>query len=182
MILLFITAALAGAFGIEMGTPIASLDHADSKGENVYLVSSVPKPHAEFITYAVIGTKELGVCKVMGMGRPHEGDLSGSEIRTVVSDLVSALTAKYGRPKEYDFLHAGSVWKEVGDFSMSLLLQQRTLSYSWIRTPELPEDLTAVALNAMGVSRSATGVNLSYEFSNFEAYATAREKANTDGL
>lgn len=183
MFLLLCSFALAGAFGLEAGTPIAALDHPVPKGDGVYLLQNVPKPNPEFSSYVVIATPALGVCKVVGIGQGHEGDLDGSAIRGVATGLAEVLRAKYGTPKVYDFLHAGSIWRDPGDFAMGLYLNQRTLAYAWSQgVASLPADLGSILLTATGPSSTTTSITLGYEFTIFSAYADARSRVGAEGL
>lgn len=183
MTLLLITSALAGAFGIEPGTPISALDHpVAAQTPDVYTVTSVPMPNSEFSAYAVVATPSLGVCKVVGLGRAHPGDLDGSQVRGVASAFSTLLEVKYGKSESFDFLHAGSIWKDPGDFAMGLYLNQRTLTYMWGAKANLPDDIEAILLKAVGTSATSTSITLGYEFSIFEAYADAKKRVDGAGL
>jgi hypothetical protein len=180
------TQAMAGVFGIEMGTPLSRLDVVKVRKTaplGIYEIN-VPKPNSEFEAYMVVLTPKTGVCKIMGIGKDHPGDISGAEIRGVYSHLSDALTEKYGKHKTFDFIKAGSIWKDEGDFAMSLYQKERTLETFWDaeEASTLPSDLSSIDLQVTASSRSSTYLTLAYEFSNWDQCSQAREESDTSGL
>lgn len=179
--LILVSLCFAGAFGIESGAPLSALDHpVPTKTPNTYTVATVPMPNSAFVGYAVVATDDGRVCKVLGFGQPYRGDLDGSQVRGAFTALVTRLESRYGPAKTYDFLHAGSIWSEPGDFAMGLYLEQRSLAALW-EVP-LPEDLSGVMLQAIGLASTTTTLTISYEFNNFKAYAERKRRADDAGL
>jgi hypothetical protein len=180
MITLLSSFAFAGAFGIESGTLASTLSPQVLPSMPGAVLVTPPKPNAEFVNYMAIVNGRGEVCKVAGLGRDHEGDLDGSAVRSAFATLLAPLTERYGSPKMADFLHAGSIWKEPGEWTMSLFLKQRTYTAVWLH-PAAP-DMSAVALAAYGSNRSTTSLTLSYEFPCFDAYVDAQKKSGEAGL
>jgi hypothetical protein len=98
---------------------------------------------------------------------------SGEQVREKYAAIKSALVAKYGAPKnDWDFLHAGALFSEPEDFTMSLVKEERTLSCSW----ELASG-TTIVLEANGSSSQEAKIYLSYEFHpEFDTYAADQKK------
>lgn len=180
----------AQAFGIQMGQNPAELAGAilienQTQGElKAYQMKTAPQPHSEFESYTIWATDDLGVCKVVGIGKDHSPDKSGYGIRNAYSELKGALTSKYGQGKEFDFLHGGSIWNEMDEFAMSLKQGERTLASYFDRDEqnELPDEIVAISLQAHATGSRTTFLMLQYEFENFEACKAAQLKLDNNGL
>ena len=181
MVLFFACSAFAAApFGVEMGALISTL--ADVKpvaGAGDLYRFRPSTPHPEFESYAVLAPADLGVVRVVGFGHGYPGDLSGASVRLSAESLVVDLTARYGTPQKYDFLHAGSIWDDVGDWTMGLFQHQRTLVWAWT-----PHDTTieSVMLEAVAYTSATPALNLTYEFTNAKGYFDRKKKAADGAL
>jgi hypothetical protein len=177
------TAASAGPFGIEQGQPLSSLKVLKHVRGNYYTVT-VPSPHSNFEAYTVLVTPEDGVCKIAAIGKTLEGDAEGYEARRVYDNLKAGLQAKYGKSKDFDFLHSGSIWNKPNEWAMSLKQKERSLSSFWDQESgsTLPPDINSIMLDANAVSSTGTYVNVSYEFSNFSRCKNRIDKANNSVL
>lgn len=92
-----LTAAAAGPFGIEMGTPIERLDVAKPSTHSGYELNSVPKPDPAFVRYAVRAPSKFGVCMVKAMSETHLG--SGTQaVERSRARLIEHLSKLYGPP------------------------------------------------------------------------------------
>lgn len=178
----------AGAFGILEGTPVKSIPGAVpvAGAPNVYDLKVVPKPNSEFEFYSVVATANTGVCKVVGIGKDHDGDINGYDIRDTLSTFKGLLTAKYGESKTIDYIESGSIWGSGnGYFAMSLLKKERTLSVFWsadLPGATLPSGIDDISLDVRGSSSTATYMTLSYEFSNFDECSKAYVDIDNSGL
>lgn len=176
--------ANAAAFGIEMGTPLSSLGNVQRRdAPNVYEVTP-PQPHSEFDTYLVLAAPVHGVCKIVGIGKDHLGDRDGTSVRGRAAELTSTLTAKYGSSKLYDFLHAGSIWKDAGDWAMALRLKERSYARFWNRefASTLPSDVEGITLEAGATGPSTTYLRLTYEFTNMDQCLAPQKKKDEGSL
>lgn len=180
--------ASAQAFGVKMGTSIAEFSAAekieDTGPLKRYQVRTLPSPHSEFESYVLSATAAQGVCAVMGVGEDHTGDKFGVSVRGSYGELKSALTAKYGRGKEYDFVHSGALWDDSDEFAMSLKQGERSLAIFWSREngSDMPEDLYAISLSAGATDSSTTYLKLTYEFANVERCRAEQTRRDNSGL
>lgn len=114
--MLFCGVSSAQAFGFGMGTPVSSLKGAEIANEDgplkTYKLETAPFPHSEFSSFMVLATEREGICKVAGIGRDHQNDADGYDIRAAFDALSDGLKAKYKGGRKYDFLHRGSIWDE----------------------------------------------------------------------
>lgn len=181
-------AANAQAFGVTMGAPISKFANAEKFEQagpiTLYKLETLPSPHSEFESYLLAATPAQGVCKVMGLGKTHRADKSGTSVRSAYEDLVEALNAKYGHGEEYDFSHAGALWKDSDEFAMALRQNERTLAALWSRSKgsSLPEDIEGISLDTSSPDGSSTYLTLTYEFSNFAACKGELQKRDSRGL
>ena len=164
------TAAAAGPFGLEMGTPTSKL-HVIGKPKAVDTFEvAPPAPDAEFAAYVVVASAKDGVCKVLAYGKVHENDAEGATIRTVFKDVKARLAKQYGASGDFDFVDGTSPWIGRANYAASLRESHRTLASFWDPSEEstLPSDITAIKLEARATSSSATYVTVAYEFQNFD--------------
>ncbi len=176
-ILIFVSALLAistttyaGPFGLDMGTPLAELNKLMKlklEKTALYSTPSVPKPHPDFDDYRLVVTPNHGLCKVIAWSRIISTSVYGTELVNKFSDVESALNAKYGASKRYDFLRSGSIWNEPRDWTMGLLKKERTLTSYWTNEAhELPENVETIELQAMAIGTEQAMIRLGYEFKN----------------
>lgn len=164
--------AQAGPFGLDMGTPLVELNkQMKLKLEitGVYSTPSVPKGHLDFGGYQLIVTPAQGLCKIVAYSQVISTSVYGTELASKFSSLESALSSKYGKPKKFDFLKGGSIWKEPRDWMAGLLKKERILSSYWlIKNLELPDSIRIIQLEAVAISREEARIELLYEFKNFD--------------
>jgi hypothetical protein len=177
------TACLAGPLGLEKGMTLQQLGlqgnlQAD-EDPNWYGASSLKSGHQAFERYKFLIDPELGLCKVIAVGKTITTNSFGEGIRNDYEGLASALTAKYGPGKKYDFLRSGSIWDESKDFMMGLLKKDRTLATFWINMP-LPDQLASIGMQAYALSGSTGWITLNYEFKD-AAKCVEKSKAKTNG-
>lgn len=164
--------AQAGPFGLDMGTPLVELNkQMKLKLEitGVYSTPSVPKGHLDFGGYQLIVTPAQGLCKIVAYSQVISTSVYGTELASKFSSLESALSSKYGKPKKFDFLKGGSIWKEPRDWMAGLLKKERMLvSYWTMKDSDLPEGIQEIQLKAVAISTEEARVTLGYEFKNFD--------------
>ena len=164
-----------GPFGLRMAMSQAELSRIGKleqlKGSNVFSIARVPKPHNAFESYAVIFTPSQGLCKVAGIGKTIETSAHGVQLKSAFESMEEALTRKYGNHKRNDFLSPGSIWDEPEDWMMGLQQKDRYLSTFWDEEEKstLADNIEAISLETIGLSRTSGFLRLSYEFSNFGA-------------
>jgi hypothetical protein len=183
-LLAFPAVATAGAFGVEMGTPIANLPNAKATTQpNVYSFAPAQK-HSEFDSYLAVATPDQGVCKVVGIGIDHDGDKNGLVARSRFDELTLSLSTKYGKSRLFDFLHAGSIWGEPGEWAMGLRLNERTYARAWSAEigSSLPDGLGSIMLEAGATGPSTTYLKISYEFTNMAKCLAPQKKKDDSSL
>lgn len=163
-------AATAGPFGLNMGTSLTELSkQMKLKPEKLalYSTSSVPKAHSDFNDYRLVITPAHGLCKIIAWSKVISTSVYGTELVNKFSSLESALTTKYGNPKQYDILRNGSIWNEQRDWMMGLRKKERILKSYWTNEGrELPDSVQAIELEAMAINTERAVVSLVYEFKN----------------
>jgi hypothetical protein len=120
----------------------------------------------------VISPKQ-GLCKVGATGLTVDTGSGGSDLRMVFERIAGRLATKYGDPEHsFDFLQAGSIWREPNEWMMALKLKERVLANSWTGS-----DGVVILLQANALSSNKGWVSLSYEFPNFRACTKELETA-----
>lgn len=182
---LVVGSAHAGAFGIDMGTPVSTLKVVDTveadgplKGYSVV----PPLPNSEFESYLVLATKETGVCKVIGLGKIHENDSSGDDVKADFKGMLAALSGKYGEPTSYDFLRDGALWSRENDWAASINQNERVLVSFWSPKASASQTISIVQLEVDAQNLHDTYLKLVYEFSNFETCQQIKQAEDDRGL
>jgi hypothetical protein len=178
-VLFWSVGAIAGPFGLEMGQPVSQLQIVKTLKENEYEIQ-VPKTNSTFEKYLAIATKENGLCKVLAIGVANNLDSNGDRVKMQFGTLSAALEEKYGAPQTFDHLESGSVWQAPTQFAMGLYQNERTLAKFW--TGKLPDNIQSIALQAAGLSISATNVTLGYEFSNLDQCESHTQEKDKSAL
>ena len=180
--------AHAGAFGVEMGTPVAKL-HLLDKGKTVGALKiytiQVPMPNSEFEAYQAVVSDTTGVCKVVAIGKTHSDDKDGAAIRPIFDKFQTVLAGKYGTDLLNDFLKDGALWKEDYEFAAAINNNERVLQGYWDTRGKgvtLPQDLDAIVLEANAPNLSDTYLTLSYQFSNFGVCSSKQDAVENSGL
>ena len=174
----------AQAFGVNMGEPVSKYGGRPTGQSKYQYKISVPLPNREFESYVAYATPETGICKVSGIGRDHENDDYGSEVRSSYASLRSALTAKYGASKSFDFIKSGALWDEPREFVWSIYKDERSVASYWDRDEgsAIPSDIEIIGLQIKSVSSRATYISLAYEFRNMERCNALGNASENRGL
>jgi hypothetical protein len=175
------SAAIAGPFGLDFGAPITNTKIVRQVDATTYYISP-PEPNSEFESYAVVATPNDGICKIIGIGKTHIG-AGETEIRAAFDSLTSALTLKYGTPSNsFDFLHVGAIWKNPGEFAMSLRQHERSLVSFWDLGITNTNQIGSILLEADGTARDKTFLRLGYEGRNYKSCRAADKAKDQHAL
>ncbi len=184
--LLFISMAkvcAAGPFGLDQGMSLSMAQsqgmlRADPSNPNWYDTSALRSGHSSFESYSLLISPRFGLCKIVAVGKDIPTGSHGSQLKSEFKSLQEALNEKYGASKNYDFLHAGSIWDKDGEWMMALQRKERSLASFWTGRP-LIDNLLSIKLEAKASSASVGWVTIAYEFNNFDAcFAESRSQKN----
>lgn len=181
VVLISPTLCWAGPFGFEYGMTkeqvvelVGEKALEETRGNN-YQFSTAPKPHASFETYMVVISPRAGLIRIKAISKTIETNIYGDDVKEEFHNILQALTTTYGKGENYDFLRAGSIWNEPQDWMVGLLKDERTLAASW-RLQGHESHMTAILLQAKGLSRDSGYITLDYEFEGFAEYMKEEEK------
>ena len=160
--------AMAGPFGLEKGMTLKQIDNAQQVAPGKYKVTSVPKPHSAFDTYAVQIGPQSGLCWIKGVGKELRTSVYGLELRSAFNEMKEKLEQAYGKPEVIDRLLPGSIWDEPKDWMMALIKKERLLAAAWSEKSKatLPIDLQWVGLGARAISTNSGYIAVEYSFIN----------------
>ncbi len=157
-------------FGLKMGMEkaevIASVgpNSVEKDFGDVLILTTAPKPDANFAGYVVLVPPETGVAKVIGVSKDVTTNSSGELLQNKFNEFRASLETNYGKATVVlDFLMPGSTWNEPSDWMMALLNCERTLLAGW----EPDEQGVSVTETAHATSRETGFVTVTYEFPNF---------------
>ena len=163
--------ALAGPFGVEKGTPKSQLNVLRVVDESTPFKTyeiSVPSPNSEISFYDIDLTDKTGVCRLTAFGNSHYDDNTGATVRPIFNSFKDALTKKYGKSDDFDYLHDGSALTAADQFSAGLDKGERSLVSFWdSETTTMPADIQSISLEAEAIDQTTTYVVITYEYSNF---------------
>lgn len=180
--------AFAGPFGLEKGMSLEDVrklgNFTPDRDAFWFRSPMLRNGHDNFESYSVLIVPGFGLCKVLGVGKDIINNAFGDQVRSTYQDLSAALAQKYGPPSsQYDFLKAGSIWKDPNDFMMGLLKEERVLSSYWVgKGVSLPDRLQAISISARATSSTKGYVNISYEFDNANACIDRSKARNNSNL
>lgn len=179
------TSATAGAFGIEMGTPLRDLEVIDiftGSGTITSYDVIVPTPHPDFGIYTVSLTPQTGVCRIYAISPNFQNDRNGAGIRAAYSRVKAGLVSKYGPATEQaDGLRPGARDRGAGDFAGALDRKDRSLSSRWIVNGRT-NDVMAIMLLASATDASTTALTIGYSFTNTVECEHLEAEADGAGL
>lgn len=177
------TAANSQAFGVRMGAPVSDYGgYLAGTRRGYYYKITPPQPNSEFDFYSAFATPETGICKVSGIGKDYTNDAYGSKTKAAFANIKAALVSKYGSSTDYDFLHAGAIWKAANEWNWSIYKNERSLSSYWLDASSLPAGVATLGLNANAVQSSAAYIVLNYEFTNFQKCLDIMKQSDSRGL
>lgn len=173
--------AADGPFGVAMGmTKEMFKGHITPIGNGTYLFDNPPKPHPDFVRYAVQISDKSGLCWIKAIGKDITTNPHGHQLQTEFDDFEEKLDQRYGKHKRTDFLTVGSIWKEPEDWMRALHKKERYLFTSWKGAEKpLPNDIASVALLATANDTNSGYLAIEYSFSN-ETECEQEIKAQND--
>ncbi len=141
------------------------------QGGTVFLLEKPPKTHPDFERFSVMATQASGVCRVLAVGRSVDTNVYGNGLRARFDAVRDGLKGKYGEHKLFDFLQAGSIWREANEWMRALRKKERMLEAIWLEQngATLTDELHGVSLEAVADSDNTGHLVLSYEFKNADA-------------
>ena len=178
--------AIAGVpFGLTVGMPLSTVKKVSGNPEVLsrysYSFKKVPTPYKGFEDYLMVITPKNGLCKVIGYGEKITTNVYGDDLRFNFNKVKESLIKKYGQPEvDFDFLRAGSIWRNSEDWTMSLYKEERVLSAGW--EPNEVNGIKNIMLKVNGLGRNTGRIVLSYELSNFDACDKEKEASDIAGL
>ncbi|TYB85519.1 hypothetical protein [Oceaniovalibus sp. ACAM 378] len=177
------TVAFAQAFGIEMGTSISNLEVKSEIGNGKFEVVA-PVTHSEFESYLVNSADSTGVCMVTGIGGRYGNDSYGLNVLASFDKLDAALSKKYGKYEDLDFIRNGALWRDSDEWVMAIRQNERVKQSVWSNETgsTLPDDITEILLTIRAMSHDTAWIHIQYRFANSSACEAALSKAGDDAL
>ena len=177
-----------GPFGLKMGlsaeeaeAAIPSLEESD-QGPGIYQADSVPIPHPDFESYALLFSQKSGLCKIVAIGKDIKSGDAGHEIRSAFDTLDKAITKKYGKGKKYDF--TSERYDSPEFWMMHLLQRNRTLAKVWNKEEgsTLSSNIASIELEAVAANMSTGYLVMRYQFENTPDCVAEGEAERNKGL
>ena len=177
-----------GPFGFESGISAEIIEKMTGEtprlikeSENLYFLDKAPKPNDAFEQYGLVISPTVGLCVIRAIGKSIQTNDFGHQLQSSYDSMRDALTAIYGKPKIYDFLMPGSIWKDSNDWMTSLYKQDRTLAAEW-KGPGIKNDISSIAIDARAASRDKGYFVVQYDFNNKPECTAELKKQKNDSL
>lgn len=176
-------------FGFPLGASLQEIQNltvlsADKDNKNWYETKIAPTTNNEFEAYSLMISPNYGLCKVIAYGITYKNDDYGNVLKNKFSSIESALNAKYGKGKNFDFLNYDSIWTDNKYFAMSLYKQERHLQSFWMLSTgvTLPGNLESIGLEGKALDSTRTYLVLRYESKNIKACMDEAKATDASGL
>jgi hypothetical protein len=170
-----------GPFGLHRGMTqeqviqIVGEDAVIKTKDDLLIVLTVPRPHPAFENYVLIFSPNDGLLQIAALGNDITTSVFGDVLQNSFIEIRSAISQTYGKPEcNYDYLRAGSIWKEPQDWMMGLFRGERHLFTGWNKS--LPNGIQRISLLAQAPSTETGFLTLSYEFEGFGEYLAMKER------
>lgn len=177
-----------GPFGLEVGVSGDIIEKMTGEtprlvkeSENLYLLDSAPKPNDAFEQYGLVISPTVGLCVIRGVGKTIQTNNYGHQLQSSYEAMRDSLAAIYGKPKTYDFLMPGSIWKDSNDWMMGLYKQDRTLAAEW-KGPGIKNNISGITIDARALGTDKGYFVVEYVFSNNPDCSAELKKQKTDSL
>jgi hypothetical protein len=175
-----VSAALAGPFGLEMGTQVSK--EVMERDESKFTFTTVPNPHPLFEVYTGWQNAEFGLCRVLAVSEEFDNDRYGSKVRDAFDRVQSALTEKYGSGRKIEFLKPDALWDEPNDWVMSLKQSERTHASVWEDVVIENESYDLIQLWVSGISSSNSVLIIEYRMKDFSPCGENIENEHDDSF
>lgn len=178
-------AAREGPFGFDMGQKIEEVVGAEKLDRpGLYVVKTLPKPHADFEQVVLEAYPKTGICLIRGIGKDIGSDGAGLSIRSKVDGLKDALETKYGSSKKMDRCGGSQVGCLPQFWVSSLLENERIYAHIW---EEQSEGMKSANIGEMVVGAQAANILDTYPILEFysadeKACEAARNAVSADAL
>jgi len=171
-----------GPFGFEKGMTPQQVIHllgkpARSDGDQL-MFDKAPKPHAGYGIYSLTFAPKEGLLRVIAGGHFIETDDHGTELRSAYQNTVEGISRKYGEPRlVVDRCNVSSeVFCADENWMYALKEKKRELRAFWIPGTGVSH-VSAISVEAVPVDHKRGALEVTFEFTGWEAYADAqREK------
>ncbi len=150
----------------------------ESNGNDVLDLTAAPKSHPDFEEYLLKISPSSGLLKVIAVSKDIETDDYGIEVQDSFHRIESAISAKYGEPKDRFDRHLGDLFEKQSQWMMALLEKNRVLSTYWFPNPPI-NGVAAIALEAKALDSKKAYVTVGFEFVGWHDYVEAK-KAGSD--
>ena len=132
----------AGPFGFEQGMTLEALERAAGPlgpglRPHLFHAARAPEPHAAFESYGLVVSPDLGLVRVIAVGRLLHTDRFGTQLRREFESVREALSKAYGAGRTFDRV-LDPRRKHPSEFVDALLLKGRVLGTLWTRDALLP--------------------------------------------
>lgn len=130
--------------------------------------------HSAFDRYLVIMLDDVGLVKLVAIGKDIKCSSYGTALKSAYSDMKNSLMKAYGPvTKEYDF-NTSSLWTEADDWMHSLYYGYRYLTCYW------EMDNYTVGLDSEASDSSTGNISVTYEHEKWGEYLE-RKNASEEG-
>ncbi|WP_256819197.1 hypothetical protein [Pseudomonas putida] len=179
----------SGPFGLEAGLSKDLIERmtgqlltVGDEAQSLYMLDTPPKPNDAFEQYGLIISPTVGLCQIRALGKTINTNDYGHQLRDAFENLQSALTTVYGKPKIFDAIMPGSLWKDSRDWMMSLYKKDRSLIAEWHSTQSAPlkSDVKGITMVARAEGTDKGYIMAQYSFAN-EPTCEAEEKQRATG-
>jgi len=169
----------AGPFGFEKGMTRQQVIHllgkpAKADGDQL-MFDTAPKPHAGYVLYSLNFSPKEGLLKVVAGGHFIHTDDHGTELRSAYQDAINAISKKYGEPRlAVDRCNVSSEVDCADEHWMYALNEKkRELVAFWV--PEAnASHVSAIEVEAVPIDYSKGALEITFEFTGWEAYSKAQ--------
>ncbi|MCL2230203.1 MAG: hypothetical protein FWC01_03850 [Treponema sp.] len=169
-IIIIVTEAFAGPFGIEFGMSLEQITQI-SRGspQNVdgdWFIIIPPNEDAFFETYLIRIHQRYGVYFIRAISRVINTDQNGAELKEQFNAFAASLQRTYGNYSRSDTLIPGSNLTSPNQFMESLQREERELAAFWNRNERsrLPNDILEIIVvaDASGFSTTRGHIIVNY--------------------
>ncbi|WP_152530046.1 hypothetical protein [Agrobacterium tumefaciens] len=184
--LLTASSAWGGPFGVNKGDKIQNYPAAIDRGDQMYGLPNVPKPHPLFTSYSVEAADGVGICRIHASSEPFDDDRFGIAAKQRYGEVRDQLVAIYGKGGGTDgeFIRDGALWDGPEEFVMALKQNERVHQTWWSQEngAKLKDGIKSIALAIKALNGSTSMLVIQYAFDNEQECRQAAEAASKSAL